>query len=265
MKVKNKKIIAIIAVALVAILAIVLAMLFTRCGNHSSATPDQAQATTATIAKGDTTSTQLSTDASGKVIDPTTAKADGETSVKATETKASDTSSKSDSTSSNSDSSSASSKSGDNSGGSSSSSSKSGGSSGNASTSGGSTSGGGSGSDKTYHEAVYKTVHHDAEYEDVYVVDQEAYSYEEPVYEKRVYTVCHVCGAEFDTSYDDSAFSAHDKAHMLAGEGSGYHNDIRRVQVSTNTVNVPEEGHYEKKLVKAAWDEKVLVKEAGWY
>ena len=72
MKVKNKIIIAIIAVVLVAILAIVLAMLFTRCGNHSSATPDQAQATTATIAKGDTTSTQLSTDASGKVIDPTT-------------------------------------------------------------------------------------------------------------------------------------------------------------------------------------------------
>ena len=264
MKVKNKKIIAIIAVVLVAILAIVLAMLFTRCGNHSSATPDQAQATTATIAKGDTTSTQLSTDASGKVIDPTTAKADGDTSEKATEVKASDTSSKSDSTSSNSDSSSASSKSSDSSGGSSSS-SKSGSSSGNASTSGGSTSGGGSGSDKTYHEAVYKTVHHDAEYEDVYVVDQEAYSYEEPVYEKRVYTVCHVCGAEFDTSYSGSEFWEHDYQHQYAGEGSGYHNDIRKVQVGTNTVNVPEEGHYEKKLVKAAWDEKVLVKEAGWY
>ena len=255
MKDKNKKNIAIIAVVLVAILAIVLAMLFTRCGNHSSATPDQAQATTATIAKSDTTSTQLSTDASGKVIDPTTAKADGDTSVKATEAKASDTSSKSDSTSSKSDSSSASSKSGDSSGG----------SSGNASTSCGSTSGGGSGSGKTYHEAVYKTVHHDAEYENVYVVDQEAYSYEEPVYEKRVYTVCHVCGAEFDTSYSSSAFWAHDDQHLLAGEGSGYHNDIRKVQVGTNTVNVPEEGHYEKKLVKAAWDEKVLVKEAGWY
>lgn len=255
MKVKSKKIIAIIAVVLVAILAIVLAMLFTRCGNHSSATPDQAQATTATIAKSDTTSTQLSTDASGKVIDPTTAKADGDTSVKATEAKASDTSSKSDSTSSKSDSSSASSKSGDSSGG----------SSGNASTSGGSTSGGGSGSDKTYHEAVYKTVHHDAEYEDVYVVDQEAYSYEEPVYQERQITVCHVCGAEFDTSYSTSEFYAHDDQHLLAGEGSGWHSDVRKVQVGTNTVNVPEEGHYEKKVVKAAWDEKVLVKEAGWY
>lgn len=245
----------------VAVFIISTSMLLTGCSEAPNATPDQAQATTATIAKGDTTSTQLSTDASGKVIDPTTAKADGDTSVKATEAKASDTSSKSDSASSNSDSSSASSKSGESSGGSSSS-SKSGGSSGG-STSGGSTSDGGSG--KTYHEAVYKTVHHDAEYEDVYVVDQEAYSYEEPVYEERQITVCHVCGAEFDTSYDTSAFWTHNKAHALAGEGSGYHSDVRKVQVGTNTVNVPEEGHYEKKLVKAAWDEKVLVKEAGWY
>ena len=241
----------------VAAFIISTSMLLTGCSEAPNATPDQAQATTATIAKGDTTSTQLSTDASGKVIDPTTAKADGDTSVKATEAKASDTSSKSDSASSNSDSSSASSKSGDSSGGSSS--SKSSGSS------GGSTSDGGSGSGKTYHEAVYKTVHHDAEYEDVYVVDQEAYSYEEPVYEKRVYTVCHVCGAEFDTSYDTSAFWDHIFEHEFAGEGSGYHSDVRKVQVGTNTVNVPEEGHYEKKLVKAAWDEKVLVKEAGWY
>ena len=88
---------------------------------------------------------------------------------------------------------------------------------------------------------------------------------EEPVYEKRVYTVCHVCGAEFDTSYSGDAFYDHIINHELAGEGSGYHNDTRKVQVGTNTVNVPEEGHYEKKLVKAAWDEKVLVREAGWY
>ena len=241
----------------VAAFIISTSMLLTGCSEAPNATPDQAQATTATIAKGDTTSTQLSTDASGKVIDPTTAKADGDTSVKATEAKASDTSSKSDSASSNSDSSSASSKSGDSSGGSSS--SKSSGSS------GGSTSDGGSGSGKTYHEAVYKTVHHDAEYEDVYVVDQEAYSYEEPVYQERQITVCHVCGAEFDTSYSTSEFYAHDDQHLLAGEGSGWHSDVRKVQVGTNTVNVPEEGHYEKKLVKAAWDEKVLVREAGWY
>ena len=118
---------------------------------------------------------------------------------------------------------------------------------------------------KTYHEAVYKTVHHDAVYEDVWVVDQEAYSYEEPIYEERQITVCHVCGAEFDTSYSTKEFSAHDKAHQLAGEGSGYHSDVRKIQVGTRTVNVPEEGHWEKKLVKAAYDEKVLVRAAGWY
>ena len=256
----TKNTVKIVVSTAIATLVLSTSVLLTGCGESHASTPDQAQATTATIAKGDTTSTQLSTDASGKVIDPTTAKADGDTSVKATEVKASNTSSKSDSTSSKSDSSSTSSKSSDNSGGSSSSSSKSGGSSGNASTSGG-----GSGSDKTYHEAVYKTVHHDAEYEDVYVVDQEAYSYEEPVYEERQITVCHVCGAEFDTSYSTSEFYAHDDQHLLAGEGSGWHSDVRKVQVGTNTVNVPEEGHYEKKLVKAAWDEKVLVREAGWY
>lgn len=119
---------------------------------------------------------------------------------------------------------------------------------------------------KTYHEAVYKTVHHDAEYKDVYVVDQEAYSYEKPIYEERVYTICHVCGAEFDTTYDGgNAFFAHDEQHVLNDEGSGYHNEVRKIQIGSETVNVPEEGHYEKKVVKAAWDEKVLVKEAGWY
>lgn len=77
--------------------------------------------------------------------------------------------------------------------------------------------------------------------------------------------MCHVCGAEFDTSYSGSEFWEHDYQHQYAGEGSGYHNDIRKVQVGTNTVNVHEEGHYEQKVVKSAWDEKVLVREAGWF
>ena len=118
---------------------------------------------------------------------------------------------------------------------------------------------------KTYHEAEYKIVHHDAVYEDVYVVDQEAYSYEEPFYETRVFTVCHVCKAEFDTTYNTDEFFAHSKEHALNGIMGSYHNDVRKIQVGTNTVNVPEKGHYEKRLVKAAWDEKILVKEAGWY
>ena len=37
------------------------------------------------------------------------------------------------------------------------------------------------------------------------------------------------------------------------------------VQVGTRTVNVPEESHYETKIVKEAWTEKKLIREAGWY
>ena len=109
---------------------------------------------------------------------------------------------------------------------------------------------------KTWHEAVYKTVNHPAETKKVKVVDQEAYSYEEPVYEWR--TFCNVCGADITTTCDE-----HMRAHMIAREGGRYHDDY--VQVGTKTVNVPEQSHYETVVVKEAWTEKVLVKEAGWY
>ena len=40
---------------------------------------------------------------------------------------------------------------------------------------------------------------------------------------------------------------------------------IEQVQVGTRTVEVPEQSHMETYIVKEAWTEKVLVKEAGWY
>lgn len=238
----------------VAALALFSSVLFTGCVDDT-ATPDQAQATqatqasTATINKNETTATEITATETVKGSDPTTAKAETTAPEKATEAKSSSSSS------SKSDSSSSSSKSSGGSGGSSSNSgsdSSGGSSSSKSSGSGSSTSSKSSSSaadphaGKTYHEAVY---------ENVWVVDQAAYSYEEPVYEERQITVCHVCGAEFDTSYDTSAFWTHNEAHALAGEGSGYHSDVRKIQTGTKTVNVPEEGHYEKKLVK----------EAGWY
>ena len=120
---------------------------------------------------------------------------------------------------------------------------------------------------KTYHEAVYKNVHHDAVYENVWIVDQEAFSYEDPIYEVREYTYCKICGTEFETNdkAGTDAFFAHDDVHLLAGEGSGYRTYTRKIQVGTKTVYVPEEGHWAKHHVKAAWDEQVLVREAGWY
>ena len=229
-------------------------MLVTGCGGDRTASPDQSASTSSTINKTDPSSPQNSTTSTDAVSPSESGTKSGASSENATEAKSSNgTSSKSDDDkTSDSDKSSGGSASGKSSGGSDSGSSTSGKTSGGGSGSGKSSDSDSSGGSvdphagKTYHEAVY---------ENVYVVDQEAYSYEEPVYEKRAYTVCHVCGAEFDTTDGMGAFWAHDDEHLLAGEGSGYHSYMKTIQTGTNTVNVPEEGHYEKKLVR----------EAGWY
>lgn len=238
----------------VATLILAVAMLVTGCGGDRTASPDQSTSTSSTINKTDPSSPQNSTIPTDAVTSSEGGTKSGASSENATEAKSSNgTSSKSDDDkTSDSDKSSGGSASSKSSGGSDSGSSTSGKTSGGGSGSGKSSDSDSSGGSvdphagKTYHEAVY---------ENVYVVDQEAYSYEEPVYQEKQITVCHVCGAEFDASYSASAFWAHDDEHLLAGEGSGYHSTVRKVQTGTNTVNVPEEGHYEKKLVK----------EAGWY
>ncbi len=115
-------------------------------------------------------------------------------------------------------------------------------------------------SNKTWHEAVYKTINHPAETKKVWVVDKEAYTYEEPVYEKHDRTICNECGADIT----DNLIS-HMKNHILNGENGSYRNEWVNIQVGTKTVEVPEEGHWETKVIKEAWTEKVLVKEAGYY
>ena len=117
---------------------------------------------------------------------------------------------------------------------------------------------------KTYHEAVYKTVNHPAETKQVKVVDQEAYSYEEPVYEMRRIHKCKDCGMDLLQLSADERY-AHAEAHMDEGGDGGWYSTTEQVQVGTKTVNVPEKSHMETVVVKAAWTEKVLVKEAGWY
>ena len=117
---------------------------------------------------------------------------------------------------------------------------------------------------KTWHEAVYKTVNHPAETKKVKVVDQEAYTYEEPVYEKQYVQLCKDCGCVLN-EFSSSELTNHIKSHVLAGGEGGYYSSIEDVQVGTRTVTVPEKYHYETVVVKEAWTEKVLVKEAGWY
>lgn len=115
-------------------------------------------------------------------------------------------------------------------------------------------------SSKVWHEAVYKTVNHPAETKKVWVVDKAAYTYEEPIYEERDRTICNECGADITEN-----LIPHMKNHILNGENGSYRNEWVNVQVGTKTVEVPEEGHWETKVVKEAWTEKVLVKEAGYY
>lgn len=115
-------------------------------------------------------------------------------------------------------------------------------------------------SNKTWHEAEYKYVNHPAETKQVWVVDKEAYTYEEPVYEEQGRYICNECGADITYTIDDHIYN-----HMINKENGSYRVDVIDVQVGTRTVEVPEEGHWETVVVKEAWTEKILVREAGYY
>lgn len=113
---------------------------------------------------------------------------------------------------------------------------------------------------KTYHEAVYKTIKHPTEYKDIKVIDKEAYTYEEPIYEEKWITVCNHCGLDITNNLNE-----HLDMEMKKGYSGSYHDEPTKEQIGTKTVTVPEEYHYETKKVKDEWTETVLVKKAGWY
>ena len=118
---------------------------------------------------------------------------------------------------------------------------------------------------KTWHEAVYKTVNHPAVTGERKVIDQPADSYEEPVYETKLIAKCKDCGMDISQLGSQEARDAHAEAHMDEGGDGGWYTATEQVQVGTRTVEVPEQSHMETYIVKEAWTEKVLVKEAGWY
>lgn len=119
---------------------------------------------------------------------------------------------------------------------------------------------------KTWHEAVYEYIDHPVGTEQVWVVDQEATSYEEPVYNQKWAMVCKGCGMDVgnDVMTRDERLD-HMGDHHDNGEPTGYYSDYIKIQVGTKTVEVPEKGHYETRDVKEAYTEKKPVKEAGWY
>ena len=76
----------------------------------------------------------------------------------------------------------------------------------------------------------------------VKVVDKEAYTYEEPVYEKQGRYICKACGADIT----DNLEHIFECAESHDGKAS-YKTVSVKVQVGTKTITVPEKSHYETK------------------
>ena len=76
----------------------------------------------------------------------------------------------------------------------------------------------------------------------VKVVDQKAYTYEEPIYEKQGRAICNDCGADIT----DNLEHIFDEIEN-GGKYGSYKVVTVNVQVGTKTVTVPEKSHYETK------------------
>lgn len=85
--------------------------------------------------------------------------------------------------------------------------------------------------------------------EQIWVVDKAAWTENVPVYSTVEVSICNICGQDVTGNT-----SAHAKAHMKAGEGSGHHSEVRREITGYDTVSHAEEGHWETKVVGGHWD-----------
>lgn len=83
----------------------------------------------------------------------------------------------------------------------------------------------------------------------VWVEDRAAWTESVPVYGTKEVSICNVCGADITGNT-----ASHAKAHMMAGEGSGHHSEVRQVVTGHNTVNHPAEGHYETRVTGGHWE-----------
>ena len=119
---------------------------------------------------------------------------------------------------------------------------------------------------KTYHEAEYKTVYKDAEFEDVTIIDKEAYTYEIPAYKTIEVAICKGCGCRVDRKVmTDEEHEAHCDEHMDRHEPSGWYSNVIEVEDGTRTVQAPAVTHTDKKLIKPESNKRILVKDSGWY
>ena len=98
---------------------------------------------------------------------------------------------------------------------------------------------------KTWHDAEYKT-------EKVWVVDEEGYTWQKPIYETHDRTICNTCGADITDCVGEHGYN-----HLINGEDASYRNETVDTLVGYETVEEPEKGHWESKTT--------LVRPEGWY
>ena len=87
------------------------------------------------------------------------------------------------------------------------------------------------------------------DYEDIWVEDSPEWDESVPIYGYAEVSVCNICGADITGNT-----AAHGKQHMLAGEGSGHHSEVRETVTGYETVHHEAEGHWEKVESGGHWE-----------
>lgn len=85
--------------------------------------------------------------------------------------------------------------------------------------------------------------------ERVWIIDKEAWTESVPVYGTVEVSICNICRTDITGNT-----SAHAKAHMKAGEGSGHHSETRQKITGYESVRHKEEGHWETRTIGGHWE-----------
>ena len=86
----------------------------------------------------------------------------------------------------------------------------------------------------------------------MWVVDEESYTWQRPIYEEHYASICNTCNEEIIGDEGEHMYE-----HMQKGENGSYRVEMVTTIVGYETVEEPEVGHWETKTE--------LVRAAGWY
>lgn len=87
------------------------------------------------------------------------------------------------------------------------------------------------------------------DFEEVWVEDTPGWDESVPIYGYTEVSICNICGADITGNT-----AAHGKQHMLAGEGSGHHSEVREVITGYETVHHDATGHWERVESGGHWE-----------